>query len=178
MVLPDGNAGFVLGGVVRLGMACVFAQSALSAARDWHRHIGAVAAYGLLPARMVVPVAALLTAGNAAAAGLLVVPASAWWGTCLGCLLLLIYAAAMRINVSRGRTDIDCGCGGARGQKISGLLVGRNLCLAGLLGQAARCPLHGDADIVNLVALVGGAACFVALYFAAGQLIANRAAMA
>ena len=46
--------------------------------------------------------------------------------------LLVLFAAAMAINLGRGRSDIDCGCFiGVQKQRISWALVVRNLVLAG-----------------------------------------------
>ncbi len=48
-------------------------------------------------------------------------------GVVLGCLLLLVYAAAILVNLLRGRTWMDCGCMGSGGEGLSYWLVVRNL---------------------------------------------------
>ena len=59
--------------------------------------------------------------------------------------LLATYALAMGINLSRGRSQIDCGCGDTP-QSLSGLLVLRNCVLAIgallLLAPVATRPLN------------------------------------
>jgi hypothetical protein len=174
-VYGDGSAAFVLGGIVRLGMAAVFEQSGFHAVRDRAAHVEAVRAYGLLPDE-VVPVAAFAVAFfNVAIAALLTMPPTAAFAAEAGCVVLLLYAAAMGFNLLRGRTDIACGCGGP-GQKISFWLVSRNMILAGLLACASAGPARGGAHEMTLIALYGGAVSFAALYFAASQLMANAAA--
>ncbi|MEF9603853.1 methylamine utilization protein MauE, partial [Paracoccus sp. PXZ] len=77
----------------------------------------------------------------AVAAGLVMTPLAAPAAiTAAG--LLLVFAAALAINVLRGRTQIDCGCfrNGLK-QPVSWLLVLRNLVLTGLaLAVAAGLP--------------------------------------
>jgi len=71
-------------------------------------------AYGL-------PVAELM-AGLALISGFLFFPATA-----LAILLMVIFSAAMGINLARGRHDLSCHCAGALGDHlISWWLVGRN----------------------------------------------------
>jgi hypothetical protein len=163
------------GAVIRFGMAIIFAQSGLHAARGWHAHIDAVRAYRLLPASLIVPAAGVLLLANLSIAILLPAPASAPPAAAAACTILLLYAAAMQINLARGRTHIDCGCGGASGEKIGLWLVLRNVVLASLLAGAAFCPAYLTPDTA-LIAL-GGAASFAALYFAASQLLGNHATL-
>ena len=89
--------------------------------------------------------------------------------------LMLGYGLAMTTNLARGRSWIDCGCGG--GEELSWVLVGRNVVLAGLaLGPLALAgtgtPHWGDLATSVPVLAVGAA-----LYFATGALLANVAAM-
>jgi len=52
-----------------------------------------------------------------------------------GAALLLAYAAAIAINLQRGRRDLACGCGGPHERRpIAAWMVWGNLLLAGLLG--------------------------------------------
>jgi hypothetical protein len=171
-------AAFVPGAVVRLGMAVIFALSCVHMLRDFGAHRGIVASYRLLPASTVPGVATLLALANFSVAALLVPPATAAAASGAGVALLLLYAAAMQINISRGRTHIDCGCGGAQGQTIAKSLVARNVFLAMLLAAAAQCPPSGTRGAIPMITVLGGAASFAALYFAANQLRANRAAFA
>ncbi len=92
-------------------------------------------------------------------------------------LLLAAYGALMALNLARGRARIDCGCGLRGGRPLSYGLVARNLALAvcallPLAGAAGRAPVALDHFTVAACALA-----LAALYGAAGQLLANRAAL-
>jgi hypothetical protein len=112
--------------------------------------------YRLLPERLGGPVAVALAGIEALAVASLLVPGFRGFGGAAAGVLLLAYAAAMGINLWRGRREIDRGCGGS-GQGISWALVARNVLLAGLAALApapivAR-PL-GALDIVLLPSIV------------------------
>ena len=114
------------------GIVPAAAMALLLLAAAWHKwraraeFSAVLAAYRLLPRRML-PLAAWLTPTleTAIAAGLLARatrPAAAL----LGCALLLAYAGAIAVNLRRGRRDLDCGCSGpydrrpvARGRVVS-----------------------------------------------------------
>jgi hypothetical protein len=95
--------------------------------------------------------------------------------------LLGVYAAAIGINLWRGRVHFDCGCGfgGKRDteQYLSGGLIARNavliaLALLTLLPAADRRLAFGDW-VTLAAALLAGAL----LFGAANQLLANRSAI-
>ena len=60
---------------------------------------------------------------------LLLIPATRVFAASVCVVLLVSYALAMAVNLYRGRTDIDCGCG-AKPQGISVWLLLRNAVLA------------------------------------------------
>jgi hypothetical protein len=85
--------------------------------------------------------------------------------------LLLAFAAAMAINLARGRSDIDCGCFiGVQKQRISWPLVVRNLVLASLgltlLAEGTGRPL-APLDWFTIVAAAGS---LLLLYETIGRL--------
>lgn len=90
---------------------------------------GVIANYRLLPTALVAPAALLLPGLELLiAAGLLFGNRPA---TVAAIALLVAFAAAMAINIQRGRRHIDCGCGHARlRQSLGWRLVVRNLLLA------------------------------------------------
>jgi len=97
------------------------------------------------------------------------------------CTLLGIYAAAVGINIYRGRVHFDCGCGFGRrsGQEqfLSGGLVLRNIVLiaAALLTLAPTgTRAIGFGDYLTLAAALLALAL---LFAAANQLLRNRAAI-
>jgi uncharacterized membrane protein YphA (DoxX/SURF4 family) len=160
-----------------VGIGLVFLASGWAKFR--HRAVlgGVVANYRILPQRLVAPAAAALpylemSVGAALIAGMGVLPALAAIG------LLLAFAAAMAVNIRRGRAHIDCGCGlSALRQPLSRLLVARNLMLAALLAlRIVPAPALSDAEIS--AAAVGGLALFLCylLFNAIGALSQSSAA--
>ena len=164
----------VVGLAGALGVGMIFTHAGISKLRHRELMAGIVANYRLLPEPLVVPVARALpvvelTLGLALLAGgqrVAVLPAA---------LLLLLFAAAMAINVRRGRTHIDCGCGRSQlRQTVSWPLVWRNLVLAALvLPRLLPAPGTGGLDLAT--AIVGGASLFlmILLFNAIGSLAAS-----
>ena len=146
----------VLALTLRLVLAGLFATAAAAKLRRREAFEGIVANYRLLPPALVAPFARLLPWAELVTAGLLLLPATARLGALAAGLLLAVFAAAMAINILRGRTAIDCGCFvGFTRQRIGWSLVVRNLLLVGacgvlLLPPAAR-PL-GTFDLFTVAA--------------------------
>lgn len=123
-----------IGALLAGAFALLFLSAALHKLRNPERFAELFRAYELLPQGLtrlwwLVPVLEL-TIG----AGLLAHPSRT--GACAaGAALLLGYAAAMAINLHRGRRDLACGCGGPDERRaIAGWMVWRNVILAGVLG--------------------------------------------
>lgn len=66
--------------------------------------------------------------------------------------LLAVYAGGMAVNLLRGRTSIDCGCGGP-GQAISWTLVARNAVLAAVAGLVLLPVAPRALGLIDMVAL-------------------------
>lgn len=118
----------VIGGLVKIHQMPVFTR--------------AVAAYNLLPQRIV----AVMVAAVECAFGLLLVTGIAVAATAAAVgAMLTLFAAAMTINVARGRRN-DCGCGGLIGGGIIGWrLIVRNLLLALLMAGISGWGPSADA---------------------------------
>ncbi|MBH2000421.1 MAG: methylamine utilization protein MauE [Sphingomonadaceae bacterium] len=123
----------VAGRAAAIGVGLIFLIAGID---QWRHRIllpGVIANYRLLPRTMIAPAATLLPAleillGGALIAGLAPLSLVA------AIALLLVFAGAMAINIRRGRTHIDCGCGhGALRHPIGWPPVIRNLALAALL---------------------------------------------
>ena len=88
--------------------------------------------------------------------------------------LLLAYAAAIAINLRRGRRDLACGCGGPHERRpIAAWMVWRNLLLSGLLGAlllpwSARPMAAADAITIG-----AGTAVAALLYMSLDRLLAQ-----
>lgn len=152
----------LLGLAGAMGVGLVFLQAALAKLLNRDVLPGVIANYRLLPAALVGPAALLLAPAELAISlGLLL--GGHWLAALAAIALLLVFAAAMGINIARGRRHIDCGCGRSQlRQQLSWLLVGRNLALAALLVPRllpVDMPLPTITDFS--IALAGGLAVFV-----------------
>lgn len=154
----------VAGAAAGIGVGAVFLGAGLAKLRNRRVFPGVVANYRLLPEALVAPVALTLpiaevVIGLMLIAGLRVaaVPAG---------MMLLAFAAAMAINIGRGRSHIDCGCGRSElRQPLSRVLVVRNLVLAALLlPLLAPTPPLGSA--LWFVALASGVALYLLILLA------------
>ena len=140
-------------------LGLVFLTAAFAKVRDIARFRETVAQYRLMPEGLVgAGSVALPVVEIAVGSGLLLgvrvalLPAAA---------LLGLFAAAVAINLRRGRTHIDCGCGGADGRRpISRALVRHDLILAALALAALAAP--GPAEgLLRLGGLAAGGLFFL-----------------
>lgn len=160
--------------VLRVLLSFVLARAVLHKWRARAHFVEQVRAYRLLPDALVAPVGMVLLIAETSAAIALLDPA--WQAPALvAAALFATYAAAMAINLVRGRTEIDCGCGGplAARTTIDWLLVSRNalLVVAALIVFAIVIPAL--PSIQRLIVLPASAVT-VLLYEAVEQAIANR----
>ncbi|MBW8301103.1 MAG: hypothetical protein K0M60_16000 [Hydrogenophaga sp.] len=109
----------------------VLLRAAWHKVTDFGTFTGYVADYWLLPEALVAPAARGLAAVEFLAVVLLVYPATVRAGALLAVALLGLYGVAMAVNIGRGRTRIECGCGGAA-QRLSPALLVRNALLAAI----------------------------------------------
>jgi uncharacterized membrane protein YphA (DoxX/SURF4 family) len=118
----------------RVCVGLVFILAATQKAQHWRVFSGVLANYRLLPRTLVTPVAALLPLAEILVGILLLSAQIRPFGALAAIVLLSVFAAAMAINLKRGRSEIDCGCGQSfLKQNLSWLLVGRNAGLVALL---------------------------------------------
>lgn len=167
----DPAIGALLAGLFALLFAAAAAQKLRAPA-----HFAEVfAAYRLLPpaaARLAVLVPVL----ESLLALALLVGATRRGAACAGALLLGAYAAAIAINLRRGRLELACGCGGANERRpIAPWMVLRNLLLAAallLLVLPWRSRAWSAADAVTVV---GGISVAALLYASLDRLLARIA---
>src|SRR5262245_53685893 len=115
----------------RAGLALLFAVAALHKLRDPRGFAATLADYRLLPEGIASVAGIVLVGAELTVVVALVVDRRA--GLMGAAALLVLYAAAMAINLARGRRHIDCGCAGpAARRSSSGRLGARNLILATL----------------------------------------------
>lgn len=118
----------------RICVGLVFVLAATQKARHWRILSGVIANYRLLPRMLVIPAAALLPPLEMVLGLLLLAGFAQDWVVPAATLLLALFAAAVAVNLRRGRAHIDCGCGQSfLKQTLSWTLVMRNAVLAALL---------------------------------------------
>jgi hypothetical protein len=118
----------------RVCVGLVFILAATQKTQHWRIFTGVLANYRLLPRTVVTPVAALLPPAEMLVGILLLSAQIRPFGALAAIALLGLFGVAMAINLKRGRSEIDCGCGHSfLKQNLSWLLVGRNAGLVALL---------------------------------------------
>lgn len=106
----------------------IFLGALLHKLFDFGEFQGFVADYQLLPERFIKPAALLLVISEASVVVLMLWELTRVLALMLAAGLLALYALVIGVNLRRGRTQIECGCGGAP-QWLSGALIWRNLTL-------------------------------------------------
>jgi hypothetical protein len=150
---------------LRAGLGLLFLVAAAHKLRDPRRFVATVAEYQLLPATLGMAGAAGIVAAELGV--VIALAAQRRLGLIAAAALLVAYAAAIGINLARGRRDLDCGCTGPAARRpISGPLVIRNLALAalalaGMAPLAAR-PLLWIDGLTIAAATAALAACWTA----------------
>ncbi|WP_079433404.1 MauE/DoxX family redox-associated membrane protein [Zoogloea sp. LCSB751] len=162
-----------------VGHGCAAAVAAILLMGAWQKLAdngvfrATVELYGLLPAGLVGLFAAAYPVAEVLAAGALL-----GWADSPALLLplgvLSVATLGVAINVLRGRTDLECGCGGDSHPRLSWALVARNGLLLGavlLAGAAEDARALVWIDYLSVAALT---LALLGLYAAANQLLANQ----
>src|SRR5262249_15426987 len=128
--------------------------------QHWRIFSAVLANYRLLPRALVTPVAVLLPPVEMLVGILLLSAQIRPFGALAAIALLSLFAVAMAINLKRGRSEVDCGCGNSfLKQNWSWVLVGRNAGLAALL-----IPSLVFAKAVPMPAILTGIAAGLGLF--------------
>lgn len=170
-ILPVLVADILLGGLFLLG--------GIAKVKDFPSFTGTLGNYMLLPEALVTPAAAAIVAvellAGVAAIGAVMIGTQLAMGVIAA--LLLLYGAAMAINIARGRDDIDCGCLGFGSTRatLGWELVARNMLLAAIALAVFALPLAprplGAADWISGI---GAVAALALVYLGFGQFSAVR----
>src|SRR5439155_9771040 len=119
--------------ILRLILAAVFAVAGFAKLLDRAGSRQSMREFGV-PAALANPLALLLPIAELACAAALVPAATAWWGAAGAFALLVLFVAAIAINLARGRTP-DCHCfGKLHSEPVGWTTVARNGVLAALAG--------------------------------------------
>jgi hypothetical protein len=171
-MLPNPDPVLVL--VAAFGIGLIFAGAAVAKLADLQSFIGVVQNFRLLPYVLVKPFAVLLPILELAVAGGLAFPATRSYAAIGTLALLVVFTAAIAVNLARGRRSIDCGCfGDTLKQPLSGWLIARNAVL-GLLAVTAAAPGFPGRPLhwLDLMTGIGGALSLLLLYLILGHLLA------
>lgn len=134
----------------------------------WHKldrfleTVGFAQGYQLIPERWTAPVVRGLTIAEAAAVLALIAPGLRPLGGLLAAGLFAGYGALMAVALSRGRSRIDCGCGGPP-QIVSAFTLARNAVLTLMAATVAFMPPVAAAP-ADVAAAVAGALVLAAVY--------------
>jgi len=159
-----------------LAVAAVLGTAGLHKLRAPLHYSAIVEDYRLLPAGTGTVAAGALGVLEALGAVAILLPATRTAGLAAAGVLFALYFAAIALNLRRGRSDIDCGCGApAERRRLSGALLVRNALLAVVaLALAFAAPAaRATGWFDSLVALGAGIAAALG-YFSADRLLANR----
>lgn len=160
--------------IIALCFAVLFTVAALHKMRGKALFRDQLAAYGLLPERLIKPAAFLMPLVEIALAASLLIPALTTLALYGSAAMLIFYAGVMELALLRGRANIDCGCSGANGAtSISGALVVRNLLMALVGILAASFAVARTLSVVDYGLVVPATIALCVLYAAANQLMAN-----
>jgi hypothetical protein len=149
----------------------------------WHKlsepnmFLSALAAYRLLPQGLLDVAARGIPLLEIALGAGLLVPATRSVALVGVALLMLVYALAIGINLARGRSYIDCGCGGAAHPLSWGLVV-RNGVLAAAALAASGATMDRPLDWLDAVTVVLGVLAFFVTYLMADELLRQASRMA
>lgn len=157
-----------------IAIAVLLASAATHKVRAPARFRKQLADYQLLPEALVRPSARLIPMLELAIAFALLVPVSRPCAALGAAGLLAMYAAAIGINLWRGRRDIDCGCAGPdQAQPLRPVLLLRNSVLVALALLASVAPIVRDMTVFDGFVTLASAAVALLIYAAADGLAAN-----
>ena len=177
--------------IISVGFALLFIFAAAHKFNNKLQFLGILEAYQILPGTMpglavnVIPALELMLGLAWALTALLLVQITLL--PLMSAMLLFTYAMAIAMNLFRGRSYIDCGCGfsslagSARSesnsggiQQLSKALVLRNCVLGVVALIAAASPSSRDLGFMDFLSLVTASFTLVLLYGAFNQLLVNR----
>lgn len=153
--------------LARTALSLLFVVAAAHKLLHLSQFVAVLEAYELSAPRFSSVLARLLPLFELAVAiGIWIVPTRVYTSL-LAATLLLIYAAAIGINLARGRRDLDCGCTAfGRRSSIAGWMLARNAVLA-TTAVLASAPVTSRTLTLTDALTVGGGLCVLTLLYAA-----------
>lgn len=168
----------VLSHALGAALSVVFLYGAWQKLREREEFAEILENYRLLPAATVNWMVWLLPLIEAIAGSLLLFQATRLPGTLLAFALLLLVTSAMAINLVRGYSEIECGCGGfsggVSGQTITWGLVLRNLALIAALPWIAAESVVRELVWIDYTTVACATLALLGLYALVSQLLATQ----
>lgn len=178
MTPPSLHVDPVLSHALGAALSVVFLYGAWQKLREREEFAGILESYRLLPAATVNWMAWLLPLIEAIAGSLLLFQATRLPGTLLAFALLLLVTSAVAINLIRGYSEIECGCGGfsggVSGQTITWGLVLRNLALVAALPWIAAESVVRELVWIDYTTVACATLALLGLYALVSQLLATQ----
>lgn len=157
-----------------LTVAVILASASTHKLRAPRRFASQLEDYQLVPAALVGLLARLIPVAEIVIALGMLVPATRSVASLAACVLLAGYAAAIGINLWRGRHDIDCGCAGPdQAQPLRPQLLLRNAILVGLGLLGSIEPVSRQLGLFDGFVIIAASATALLLYVATDGLLAN-----
>lgn len=157
--------------ILALGCALLLARAAAHKLGQRRELVAIIANYRVVPARWAAIAAVAVVAAETSAALLLVYPATRPRGAIIAASLFITYAAAIAVNLRRGRIHIDCGCVAASQRRAIGAwMVWRNGALAIAAALSATPVAARTLSAFDALTICGGVAVLCLLYAAFDQL--------
>jgi hypothetical protein len=164
----------VVGVLMLASVAVLFASAAVHKLRDLKRFDEVFSAYGMLPAMSRLRISGAVPLLELAVAAGLAGNVTRPYAAALGILLLCAYAAAIAVNLRRGRRDLACGCGGADERRpIAAWMVWRNILIASATATAFAPWTDRELTMTDGVTIVFGLLTVALIYLCADQLLGN-----
>lgn len=165
----DAAVGTLIAGAV----AVMFASAAVHKLRDLTRFTSTFAAYRLLPAAVHLPLSRAIPLFELGiAAGLLLNGVTRFYAALAGMILLVAYAAAIGINLRRGRLDLACGCGGPHERlAIASWMVWRNLAMALFLASTLAPWSRRSLELTDGITISLGVLALALIYLSLERLM-------
>jgi Methylamine utilisation protein MauE len=163
-----------IGILLTASVALLFASAGVHKLRDLGRFNEIFSAYGLVPEFTRVRISWLVPILELSVAAGLIIQGSRPYAAALGMLMLTAYAAAIAVNLRRGRRDLACGCGGPDERRpIAAWMVWRNLLIA--LSAAVVFAPWSDRTLsfTDGCTVVFGLLTIALVYLCADQLLGN-----
>ncbi len=153
-------------------LALIFATALHHKLTGVRRFNASLSAYRLVPEAGISIAGWAIVALESIAVCLLLLATS--MGLVLAAILLSAYATAIAINVIRGRTHIDCGCGDEP-TPVSWAVVLRNVILVSIALLAMNMPFTAmPSSLAGILFCAAAAGIGYGIYRCAEELLANR----